>query len=105
MSLSQVEPGRFVLEGDVTFETASVIEARGMVELKACSAKEVDHWIISLSGIGQADSSALSVCLSWLRYARQQQVRLCFTDIPRELHALARVCGIHDLLINVSCPP
>ena len=98
-----VEPGRFSLDGEIIFDTASTVESQGLGELKK-GLGTGDHWVISLSGIKRADSSALSVCLSWLRYARQQRVRLCFTDIPKELHALARVCGIHDLLINVSCP-
>lgn len=104
VTFKQVEPGRFTLEGDVTFENASVVESEGLKVLQKSMADAPAHWQICLLGIQQADSSALSVCLSWLRFAQKQNARLCFTDIPRELHALARVCGISELLTSVSFP-
>ena len=104
MTFKQVEPGRFTLEGNVTFENASVVESEGLKEFQKSLSGKPTHWQVSLLGIQQADSSALSVCLSWLRFAQKQNVRLCFTDIPEELHALAKVCGISELLTNVSCP-
>ena len=104
MTFKQVESGRFALEGSVVFDNASIVESEGLKELQKSLLDQPAHWQISLSGISQADSSALSVCLSWLRFAQNHNIRLCFTDIPRELHALARVCGISELLTNVSYP-
>lgn len=104
MTFKQAEPGRYTLEGNVTFENASIVEAEGLKALQESLSDNSASWQICLLGIQQADSSALSVCLSWLRFAQKQNVRLCFTDIPRELHALAKVCGISELLTNVSCP-
>lgn len=104
MMFKQVESGRFALEGSITFENASTVESEGLKELQKNLSNQPALWQISLLSISQADSSALSVCLSWLRFAQQHNVRLCFTDIPRELHALAKVCGISELLTNVSCP-
>lgn len=104
MIFKQVESGCFSLDGKIIFDNASVVEAEGLKELQKSLSSQPAHWQVSLAGIRQADSSALSVCLSWLRFAREHNIRLCFTDIPAELHALAKVCGISDLLTNVSCP-
>ena len=104
MTFRQVEPGRFILEGRVIFENASEVESEGLKALQKGQLDKPGQWQVSLLGVHQADSSALSVCLSWLRFARKQNIPLCFTDIPGELHALARVCGISELLTNVSCP-
>ena len=104
MTLKMIEPGRFAFDGDVIFDTASVVEMQGLKQLESALKLDLSHWQVGLSGIKQADSSALSVCLSWLRFSRKHNVHLCFTDIPQELHALASVCGISDLLNNASCP-
>ncbi len=104
MALTMVEPGRFLLDGAVVFDNAPVIEREGRRVLSQCSECGNSRWLVSLKGLKLADSSALSVCLSWIRYSKQQDVRLCFTEIPQELHALARVCGIEKILENASCP-
>ena len=104
MTLTTIEPGRFSLQGEVTFDNASEVESQGRDLLNTTLRQNVDRLEISLHALGHADSSALSVCLSWVRLARSHQMRLCFTDIPRELHALATVCGISAILNNVSSP-
>ena len=104
MALKMLDPGQFVFEGDIVFDTAAAVDSQGLALLESSLQDNLNQWIISLSGLKQADSSALSVCLSWLRFSQKHFMRLCFTDIPCELHSLAKVCGISDLLINASCP-
>lgn len=100
MTLAVVAPGRFKLHGRVNFATSAEIEAQGAHLLLASGD---DGWEIDLIGISHADSSALSVFLSWIRLAKKHQKSLCFTDMPDELEALAQVCGIQPLLNSVSC--
>ena len=102
MTLTITDPGHFALQGDVTFDNASIVEQQGRSQLVSSLKAEIKQFDISLQALGHADSSALSVCLSWIRFARQHHVRLRFTNIPRELHALATVCGISEILNNVS---
>lgn len=104
MTLVLTEPGRFALQGHLTFDNAFSVEQQGREQLTLALSPDFDRFEISLHELGQADSSALSVFLSWMRFARAHQIRLCFTDIPRELHALATLCGISELLKSVSCP-
>ena len=103
MTLTITESGTFALKGDILFDNAFAVEQQGYEQLspslKACSG----HIEISLLALGQTDSSALSVFLSWIRLARQHQVRLCFTNTPKELHGIAQVCGISSMLESVSC--
>ncbi|WP_020583185.1 STAS domain-containing protein [Endozoicomonas elysicola] len=100
MSLELVEPGHFKLSGIINFETAPVIELQGRKLLESTSE---DRWEISLRGVSQADSSALSVCLSWVRLAREHNKSICFSSMPVKLKALAQVCGIQGLINSVSC--
>ncbi|WP_257293538.1 lipid asymmetry maintenance protein MlaB [Endozoicomonas sp. YOMI1] len=99
MTLAAVAPGQFKLHGLVNFATSAVVEEQG-ARLLLTSGD--DDWEIDLSGISQADSSALSVFLCWIRLAKQQQKSIGFVGMPHELEALAQVCGIQPLLNNVK---
>ncbi|OED41093.1 hypothetical protein ACH42_14775 [Endozoicomonas sp. (ex Bugula neritina AB1)] len=98
MTLTVTDSGRFTLQGNVTFDNASFVEQQGRDQLALDFDSGVDRFEISFLALGKVDSSALSVCLSWIRLARTYQVNLCFTDVPGELHALATVCGMSEIL-------
>lgn len=100
MTLELVVPGRFKLNGVINFETSPLVEQQGSLLLQEIGE---ERWQIDLSGITQADSSALSVCLSWIRLAGSHHKSVCYTGMPDELGALARVCGIQQLLDSVNC--
>ncbi len=100
MSLALFEPGHFKLSGIINFETSPVIELQGRKLLESTSE---DRWEINLRGVSQADSSALSVCLSWIRLASERNKSICFSGMPAELEALAQVCGIQGIINSVSC--
>ncbi|MFK0573035.1 lipid asymmetry maintenance protein MlaB [Endozoicomonas sp.] len=107
MTLDVLAHGRLKLSGAITVDTAPAIEKQGRELLLAsiCPSQAphaADHWEISLQGVTQADSSALSVCLSWIRLAREEDKTIAFTNIPHKLEALAQVCGIHQLLVSLS---
>lgn len=102
MTLEVLSPGRFKLHGTVNFATSPGIEQQGRRLLPQARGA---GWEIDLSGIVQTDSSALSVCLSWIRLARDNQKTICFSGMPSALGALAQVCGIQDLFDSASCPP
>lgn len=51
--------------------------------------------IFDLSGVTQADSSSLSVLLSWQRSTSTQ---LTFLNTPDSIKSLAKLYGVHELL-------
>lgn len=95
MSLCEVSPGQFKLHGAITFTTSHGVEQQGRNLLLAASTV---HWHIDLASITEADSSALAVCLAWVRLARENRKKLTFTAATDELTALAQVCGVGELL-------
>ena len=54
--------------------------------------------VVDLSGLAQADSSALAVMLALKRRAASSGARLQFTSIPQGLKTLAGVYGVDELL-------
>ena len=104
MSLSEVAPGQFQLSGAINFATAPEVEQQGSTLLLSSDSAQ---WVVDMAGITQADSSALAVCLAWLRLARANRKTIVFTAAPNELSALADVCGVGELLgiAATRCPP
>ena len=104
MSLEMTEPGCFMLEGPVTFDNAATVAVNGEAALARFLASNAEkHWEINLSAMQLADSSALSVFLSWMRFAHSKNVSICFSNIPAQLEALAKVSDVYDLVKAVSC--
>ena len=95
MSLIEVAQGQFQLSGAINFATSPDIEQRGSTLLLTSDSA---HWVVDMAGITQADSSALAVCLAWVRLARANRKTVIFTAAPIELSALADVCGVGELL-------
>ena len=93
--LTLITPGCFVLSGAVNKDSVPHLVESGW---KTLTEDAGDNWVVDLSGVGQADSSALAMLLSWVRSARQEEKAIVFAHIPDELMALARVCGMDELL-------
>ena len=103
MQLKRLAPGQFSLNGIVNFDNAVEVESEGRKLLeKDISAGGVLK--VSLRNLLKGDSSTLSVCLSWIRLAQEKDGHLCLSDIPEELAALAKVCGVAPILQENSCP-
>ncbi len=88
------EGGRFRLEGDLTMASVPGLwrDSRGFLD-RAPQAVVVD-----LAAAGRCDSAALALLVEWLRAARRAGRELRFAHLPADLLAIARVCGLLDLL-------
>lgn len=53
---------------------------------------------IDLSGVEQADSSALALLLEWQAWAKQRNHQFELVNVPDSLQALGRVMGVDQLL-------
>ena len=104
MSLNMTSPGEFSLEGLVTFDNAAVIASEGEAALQRFLRDQPGQRLeVSLSKMEQLDSSALSVFLSWMRFAKNNGTTICFSGVPAQLEALANVCDMKDLIAGMSC--
>lgn len=79
-------------EGALTLDEAS----RMLLEGRQALAEGAT--VFDLSQVTQVDSSALSLLLSWQRFAQARPQSLRFRNIPDSLHSLARLYGLADLI-------
>jgi phospholipid transport system transporter-binding protein len=76
----------------LTFDHANAALEQG------CAALAAGETVFDLGGVKSADSSALALMLAWQRRAQQQGRTLSFVNVPANVEALARVCGVEGLL-------
>ncbi|WP_330926573.1 STAS domain-containing protein [Candidatus Sororendozoicomonas aggregata] len=99
MPLEALANGHFAMKGSITFDNAVTVVTEGKKQLMAsASSQGVTHWCIDLAFTEQADSSALSVLLSWMRLAQKEGTTLSFQNMPAQLEALVQVADLEELL-------
>ena len=54
--------------------------------------------VIDLSGVTDSDSSGLALLIEWLSIARAEHKSLRYENIPAQLHQLARLSDVEELL-------
>jgi phospholipid transport system transporter-binding protein len=54
--------------------------------------------VIDLSGVKDSDSSGLALLIEWLSIARAEHKALRYENIPVQLHQLARLSDVEELL-------
>ena len=54
--------------------------------------------VIDLSGVKDSDSSGLALLIEWLSIARAEHKNLRYENIPAQLHQLARLSDVEELL-------
>lgn len=92
--------GRFRLEGDVGFGTVMHLlhESRHLFENEL-------RVRLDFGGVERINSAGLALVIEWMREARHGGWALELINPPEELHAVARICDVEDLLESVMAQP
>ncbi len=97
MAMARIEvvsDSKLQVFGDLGFDNAVLLRQQGERLLSACSGCcEID-----LSNVEAAGSAALSLLLSWMRYAESLNMALEFSHVPESLLGVAQVSELDSLL-------
>lgn len=85
--------GRFVLSGEMTFDTAERILKASEVPFEDHTQLEVD-----LSEVTMTDSAGLALLLEWVTWANHSVREIRFTGMPEKILAIARTTEVEHLL-------
>ena len=85
--------GRFVLTGNLTFDTAEEILRESERPFEQHTRIEVD-----LSGVEKADSAGLALLLEWVTWANHTVREIRYADVPERVLAIARTTEVEPLL-------
>ncbi|MHB9116948.1 MAG: STAS domain-containing protein [Burkholderiales bacterium] len=86
------EQGRLRVRGSITMDNA----ATALQQALACSGQ--GEMVVDLAGVGELDSSAVSLLLEWRRQAERSACKLSFENLPDSLLSLARLYDVLDLI-------
>jgi phospholipid transport system transporter-binding protein len=92
-SIEDLGEGRFVISGELTFDTAEKILRASEVPFEEHTQLEID-----LSGVTDSDSAGLALLLEWVTWANHTVREIRFTGMPDKLLAIARTTEVEHLL-------
>jgi phospholipid transport system transporter-binding protein len=84
--------GRFRVRGSVTLASVQALLDEGKQAFAG------DDLRIDLSGVTEADSSAVALMLDWAREARARGARICFENPSENLRTLISLYDVGEFL-------
>ena len=92
-SFEEQEGGRSRVLGSLHFTTVSGLLPQGIGAIESGRAAVID-----LAGVKDSDSSGLALLIEWLSVAKAASRDLRYDNVPTQLHQLARLSEVEDLL-------
>ncbi len=93
--ISEPQPGRVVVTGELTFASARDARQLGLMVLESSSTGRI---VVDCSGVTRADSAGLAVLLDWLARGRRKSRAISLEHPPPSLLAIARISEVDELL-------
>ena len=81
--------------GSLDFETVTRLLPQGSAAIQEGRAAVID-----LSGVSNSDSAGLALLIEWLSVAKYVKRSLSYENMPAQLHQLARLSEVEDLLLG-----
>ena len=91
--LVKTDDGRLLVSGALSMETVPGLLKQGLLQGGGDGDIRVD-----LQGVERADSAGVALLIDWQRVAQRQQRSIHFQNIPTQMLAIARLCGVDELL-------
>ena len=92
-ALTKAADGRWLLEGELNFSSVPTVlksSAKGFLDGRDIK--------VDLKGVTRADSAGLALLVEWLRESKRAGKQVTFTNVPEQLLAIARLCGLDEIL-------
>jgi len=94
-SISQAESGVIVLAGVLDYSTGPALRKQGQALISGVKGTDL---VLDCAGVERSSSVGLSLLLAYLRDSKAAGKRLQVRALPQEMHEIAQVCGLLDLL-------
>ena len=91
--LTMAGKGRWLLQGDLDFSSVPAVLKTSVQGFTGRGKIQVD-----LKGVTRADSAGLALLVEWLRESEHAGRVISFTNVPQQLLAIARLCGLDTIL-------
>lgn len=89
-----LDGARARVSGSLHFTTVSALLTAGVAAIAGGRATVID-----LGGVTGSDSSGLALLIEWLSEAKAANQTLRYENVPTQLHQLARLSEVDELLV------
>lgn len=92
---------KFELTADNRLQVSGELSFINVPELVLMSQeyfKNSDGLDVDLAEVNRADSAGVALLIEWQRLAQKQKKSISFSNIPSQMMAIARLCGVDELL-------
>lgn len=90
-----VSPDRLAIRGALTFRSAKRAAQCAALAFQESAAPKLE---VDCADVSESDSAGLAVLVNWLALAKRLGRSLHFQNLPAEIHALARISDIDEIL-------
>lgn len=94
-TLDDIGSGRFRVSG--TLDASTVTDLLKQGEQRFAGPPQLD---VDLANVADSDSAGLALLIEWLRITRQRGQRIHFSNLPRQIVALARISEVEELILQ-----
>jgi len=81
------------LSGPLTFDSVPALWQEGGRLLQAR-----DELVLDLQQVTRTDSAGLALLVEWMREGRRRSKSIRFRNVPEQMMAIARTCGLERVL-------
>lgn len=84
----------YLIAGELNMQTVPEL----LEEVETVLSRTQGEVCFDLQGVDRTDSAGLALLVEWMQYARQRERHLTFKNLPQQMHDIARVSGLEELL-------
>lgn len=88
------QQNRIMIRGELNFQTVVALWKNSLPILALHPSID-----INLSEVTNSNSAGLALLIEWLKYAKTQNKKIIFSDMPSQLQSLASVAGLSSILL------
>ncbi len=89
------EGGGFQVSGELVFDTVPELLEQGRVLFDSGVGAGIE---LDFNRVTRADSAGLALLIGWMRIAHRRHRNIVFRNVPEQMLAIARVCGVDAIL-------
>jgi len=88
-----IENNRFIVSGEVSFVTIPALYKLGCQFIS-----QSESPILDLQNVTTEDNSGLALLTAWMRFAKQSDKIIYFSNLPNQLKDMAKLSGLDKIL-------
>ncbi|MDR9436563.1 MAG: STAS domain-containing protein [Thiohalophilus sp.] len=97
MSDTAIKPqddNSYLISGELNMQTVPGL----LQQVEPILGRSQGEVCFDLQAVTRSDSAGLALLVEWMQFARQQDRKLTFRNLPDQLRDIARISGLEDLL-------